>query len=441
MPRSLPIQAFPDASFARGESGFDDVPRFQLRATSLADRLPPVKMVINRCEYRYPFLQAFAATLFRCQTTLLPASNAPPAVAELLVTYPGCAVLNDSQVVDADFPGSSTPMEPPASLVAAIGHTSGSTGRPTAHAKLWGGLCATTALNAASICSVIGSDPGCVRQPWIVATVPPQHMYGFEMTVLLPLLAGFGIHTGRPLLPADVGAALEEVPEPRVLVSTPVHLRSLVDSGVAFPSVAVIVSATAPLSRALAQRVEERLSGTLLELFGSTETCVVATRRTAHEEGWCPHAGVVLAPVDGGTSVRAPWLVHEQFLHDVVELRTDGTFMVVGRCGDLIEVAGKRASLADLTSRLAAIPGVLDAIVFQPLQADETRARRVAALVVAPGLSVQEIKRQFRNEVDAVFVPRPLLVVPVLPRNELGKLPIERLMQAVTGSTRHRRGE
>jgi acyl-coenzyme A synthetase/AMP-(fatty) acid ligase len=313
-------------------------------------------------------------------------------------------------------------------FVAAIGHTSGSTGRPAAYAKTWGGFCATTALNAEAIRAVLPESAASL-QPWIVATVPPQHMYGLEMTVLLPLLAGFGIHGGRPLMPADVAAALEQVPPPRVLVSTPVHLRTLVESGITFPDVAVVVSATAPLSQPLAQRIEQLMHTLLLEMFGSTETCVIATRRTARQGRWRTYPGIELESVQGGTLVCAPWLPREQLLHDIVELHDDRSFTVVGRHGDLVEIAGKRASLADLTRRLGSLPGVEDAVVFQAPAGREDEVRRCAALVVAPGLSAREIARRFRQQVDAAFVPRPLVVVPNLPRNELGKLPLNQLLR------------
>jgi acyl-coenzyme A synthetase/AMP-(fatty) acid ligase len=281
-------------------------------------------------------------------------------------------------------------------------------------------------LNAATIRIAIGNGVP-AQQPWVVATVPPQHMYGFETSVLLPLLSGFGIHAGRPLLPADVAAALEEIPTPRVLVSTPIHLRSLVESGVCFPDVAVVVSATAPLQRELAQRVEGHFRAVLIEMFGSTETCVIATRCTAREEDWRAYPGIQLQPEDGGTLVRAPWLAHGQLLQDIIEMHADGSFRVVGRHSDLVEVAGKRASLADLTRRLVNLPGVKDAIVFQP-ESEGGSVRRCAALVVAPGLSAREVLRRFRLEVDAAFLPRPLVIVPALPRNQVGKLSMGRML-------------
>ena len=431
--RAFPLLFEPGADFARSEGAVVSAAAFRASTASLAQRLPPEGEVANLCENRYRFLVAFAAALLRGRTTLLPSSHAPPAVAEMVAAFPGCCVLDDALVSGGGSSQASGSVDPPTDFVAVIGHTSGSTGRPAAHAKSWSGLCATTALNATTIRAAIAGS-ATAQQPWIVATVPPQHMYGLESSVLLPLLAGFGIHGGRPLLPADVAAALDEVPSPRVLVSTPVHLRSLVESGVCFPDVAVVVSATAPLQRELAQRIEKHLCAVLIEMFGSTETCVIATRRTAQDDGWRAYPGIRLEPVEGGTIVRAPWLAREQLLQDIIEMRADRSFTVVGRHGDLVEVAGKRASLADLTRRLISLPGVEDAIMFQPA-AGNGGVRRCAALVVAPGLSAREVLQRFRREVDAAFLPRPLVVVPVLPRNQVGKLSMERML-ALLGSAR-----
>ncbi len=197
--------------------------------------------------------------------------------------------------------------------------------------------------------------------------------------MLLPLIAGMAVHAARPLFPADIARALGELPAPRVLVSTPVHLRALVESPQQFPEAALIVSATAPLDRALAQAVEAKLGGRLLEIFGSTETCAFASRRTAQDEFWRLHEGVVLEPVANGTLVTAPWHPQPILLQDHLELRGAGEFRVRGRNTDLIEVAGKRASLADLTRRVLAIEGVQDAVVFQPGRGfgrDDTPRRR-----------------------------------------------------------------
>ena len=429
------------AAFARSEGVDISAADFLESAAALSASLAPCGHVVNLCENSYRFLVGFAAAVLRGRTTLLPPSHAPSAVAEMIAAFPECCVLNDASVIGSSHSLSIGPVGSSMDFVAAIGHTSGSTGKPVAHAKSWSGLRVTTSLNAATIRASIGSD-ALGQQPWIVATVPPQHMYGLETSVLLPLLAGFGVHGGRPLLPADVASTLEETPVPRVLVSTPVHLRALTASRVTFPEVAVVVSATAPLPVDLARDVQRRLGAVLVEFFGSTETCVIATRKTASDDGWRPYPGVGVRHGGGGTIVSAPWFSHDQRLHDIVELRRDGTFVVVGRGNDVIEVAGKRASLTDLTRRLQSLDGVNDAVVFQPAGQEAGAVGRCAALVVAPSLTASEIARRMRNMVDAAFVPRPIVLVPKLPRNDVGKLPREQLLEllATSSASRPRRG-
>jgi acyl-coenzyme A synthetase/AMP-(fatty) acid ligase len=317
----------------------------------------------------------------------------------------------------------------PTERVVVIGYTSGSTGRPHANRKTWGMLTAATALNAARVREALRERSEAL--PWILATVPPQHMYGMELSVLLPLVGGMGIHAGRPLYPADIAAALAELPVPRVLVTTPVHLRALLQSGIALPPLDVVVSATAPLSSDVAASVEQRFGATLVEFFGSTETCVIASRRTASEPGWRPYPGVTLQPSDDATQVDAPWFTAPVVLQDVLEMRGDGTFVVCGRNADMVEVGGKRASLADLTRRLLSVRGVSDAIVFQPDRVEGAPVQRLAALVVAEGLDESALVAQLAPAIDPVFLPRPLVFVPRLPRNEVGKLPREQLLAAL----------
>jgi acyl-coenzyme A synthetase/AMP-(fatty) acid ligase len=410
---------------------------FRALALEAAAALPGVRELLNLCEDRRNFLVAFGAAMLRRRTVLLPPSRAAAAIAELRARYPGCETVDDS-FVRARAGMAAT--DDGGDFIAVIGHTSGSTGAPTAHAKSFRSLAATTVLNARTLRTELARQ-GRDGKPWIVATVPPQHMYGLETSVLLPLLAGFGLHCGRPLLPVDVATALAQIDPPRVLVSTPVHLRALADSEVDFPEIAIAVSATASLARPLAERIERRLGAALVEFFGSTETCVIATRMTARDERWRPYPGIRLEAAGDGTTVSAPWLPGGQRLHDVIDVSVDGSFKVVGRGSDVIEVAGKRASLADLSRRLLSLGGVVDAVVFQPPPGEGGVAARCAALVVAPGATAAELARELRAQVDPVFVPRPIVLVPELPRNEVGKLPRDKLLELLaTAASRPRRG-
>ncbi len=400
----------------------------------VAAALPAGAHLVNLCEQRDRFLTAYAAALARRQINLLPPSRAPEAVEEVQASFAGSSRCDDEWMTRAlavrhgsASPVPGAPLRVPDEQIAQIAFTSGSTGSPRAHVKSWKQLMGSTRLNAARIRESLAPRYGDAR-PWIVATVPAQHMYGTEMSVLLPFAADMAVHCGRPLFPAEVAAALAEVPTPRVLVTTPVHLRALAASGQQFPEVGAVVSATAPLDSSLARTIEQKLATVLLEMFGSTETAVIATRRTAREEHWSLYPGVVLTPGSECTAAHAPWFSAPTTLQDVVELVAPGRFAVRGRNVDMIEVAGKRASLADLTRRLLAIPGVEDAVAFQP-DGDAGPVRRVAALVVAPELSADAISAHLSRSIDPAFMPRPLVRVAALPRNELGKLSRDALMR------------
>ena len=161
---------------------------------------------------------------------------------------------------------------------------------------------------------------------------------------------------------------------------------------------------------------------------------MIATRLPATKAAWRLYPGVTAEPAADHTCVRAPWFDRPTLLQDVVEIPAAGRMLLRGRNVDMIEIAGKRASLADLTRRLLAIAGVQEAVVFQPADGEVAaqgvaRVHRVAAAVVAPHLTEQQILGALAQGVDPAFLPRPLLRIPQMPRNELGKTTREQLLQ------------
>jgi len=410
-----------DRTLAFGPRAATPLSAFLGEARALATRLDASEFVVNLCEDRHRFLTGFCAAALRGKATLLPPSRAPEVVAEVQRRHPSNQVLDDAAVaaVIANVPATVDAIpEVAANALAAIGFTSGSTGVPQANPKTWGAFATSNAQNLAALRDLWPTD----AQAQIVATVPPQHMYGMELSVLLPLLGGAAVHEARPFFPADIARALEDATHTRLLVTTPVHLRALVNSGVELPPLVGIVSATAPLPAELAMEAEARFGCEVRELFGSTETCVIARRRTARESSWTPLPGVRIAAFDDATEVSAAHLPAPVLLADRVEVDGDGRFLLRGRQADLLEIAGKRASLGDLTRRLLEVPGVEDGCVFQ-LDAASGEVARVAALVVAPTRDEAAIVDALRAGVDPAFLPRPLRKVAALPRNETGKLP------------------
>jgi acyl-coenzyme A synthetase/AMP-(fatty) acid ligase len=440
--QALPLLEFGDGTriVAWHEGRAVRIAQFLGDVATVVAALPDGRDAINLCEDRYAFLVAFCAVVCKGQTNLLPPSRTKQAIDEVMASYPRSYALGDVALeqqpqgfvrMPALGEGADVDAAPAiaASQVVVIGFTSGSTGLPKPNPKTWASFHASSEQNVRALAHTLDLSPGQVAH--VVATVPPQHMYGIELSILLPLLGPFAVHSARPLFPADVASTLADIPAPRVLVTTPVHLRALLRDPAFLPPIAAITSATAPLTQDLCLEAETRYGAPVLELFGSTETCVIAQRRTACEADWRLHADVTLRPQPDGTLVDAPYFCAPVTLPDVVELLPGHRFRLCGRHADLVEIAGKRASLADLTRRVLALTGVEDAIVLQLDEPDCGGVRRIAALVVAPDRTEAALLNDLRNAIDPAFLPRPLRKVDALPRNETGKLPRSALLAAL----------
>jgi acyl-coenzyme A synthetase/AMP-(fatty) acid ligase len=414
------------------------VPEFLADLERVAAALGSSGHVLNACTDRYHFAVGFAAALSRGKVSLLPPTQTPAMLRQLGDFAPDIVCLTDDADCDIALPRVAYPFaQAPAAgrsgngtlhdipridtgQLAAYVFTSGSTGTPLQYRKTFGPLERCLREGARRL-GLMHSAP-CA----IAATVPPQHMYGFESSVLLPLMSGSILSAERPFYPADIVAVLEALPRPRMLVTTPVHLRALLGADVAVPPADLLLCSTAPLAQALAREAEQRFGTRLLEIYGSTETGQIATRQPTRGPEWQLWPGVRLSLENGVSWARGGHIEQPTRMWDVLETTGHGSFLLHGRVTDLVNIAGKRSSLAYLNHQLNSIPGVEDGAFFH---AEESGAevQRVGACVVAPGLDAAQLQAALRERIDPAFLPRPLLLVARLPRNATGKLPQEAL--------------
>ena len=396
---------------------------FLYRVYSLADELPARRYVIMLTKGHREFLIAFCAAVMRGQTALLPVNDTDVAVAELAGRYPdsyvmldaGRALTLESVAVGslpapngghADFP------DIPADHVAAILQTSGSTGEPQAHEKTWGEM-------------VIGARRWQERfaidaTDYIVATVPAQHMFGFEASIMLPLQTGAGVCGSQPFYPADIAGVLGFANDP-TLITTPVHLRACARDKVDWPLIRRVICSTARLDSRLAEECEAKMQVGVSEIFGSTETGAIASRRTAVDDHWNCLDGIDIELRDAVAHVRYSASGEAVRLDDTIAVIDKSSFDLRGRPTDMVKIAGKRASMSDLSLRLNRIDGIEDGVLLC-CETSEDNVDRLIAVVVAPTLSTRQIRSKLAREIDRVFLPRRVIHVARLPRNAIGKL-------------------
>jgi acyl-coenzyme A synthetase/AMP-(fatty) acid ligase len=426
-------------AFRQGEP--ISVRQFLSDVDQVAQMLPERGHVLNLCRDRYRFAVGLAASMVRGQISLLPPSHNQDMLRQLQASYPDVYCLNEQADPEVALPLCLYPAEPavaaphvsipqiPSDQVVAHVFTSGSTGQPKPHRKRWGPLVRCVRAEGEYL-GLLGEQATSA----IIGTVPPQHMYGLESTVIVAWQTGSAIVADRPFYAADIAQTLAGIPIRRVLVTTPFHLRSLLGEIADLPQVGLMVSATAPLQPQLAIEAERRMGAPLLEIYGSTETGQMAVRRTAKTAQWLAFKGLTLRDQDGTVWVSGGHLDQPTPLNDIVEIASaEGDpsldheaprFILHGRSADMINIAGKRTSLGYLNLQLNAIPGVVDGVFIWPREdAGSESVTRLAAFVVAPSLDAEALKRELRQRIDPAFMPRPLHIVETLPRNDTGKLP------------------
>jgi len=414
---------------------------------ALAGRLRGASAVCNLCSSRLAFLITLLAALRNRSLMVLPASGSESDIAAAMNSQPGTVVVGDAEAgVDpacasalrhgvylacrpdwkpCALSGEDLAWQPSWDAVAVVLHTSGTTGDPQPQSKTLLHLATGALLLAARLAREI--DGGLDVVDHLVCSVPAQHMFGLECSVMLPLVHGTPVLDRRPLLPADVAAAFDEVGR-AAWIATPMHLRSLVQSDEPLPACRFAIVSTMPLGRAVAVQSEQLLAAPVLEIYGSTETGALAMRRSARETRWSPLDGVSLDPVEGATLGRGAHFASPVQLLDEIVVDADGSFTLLGRQADLIKIAGRRASLAGLNLLLQDMPGLEDGVFYLPPTGNPTE--RLCLIYCGPPLERAATRRWLRTRLDPVFLPRDFIRLERMPRSETGKLRLPLLERA-----------
>ena len=411
--------------------------QIHLASAALALRFHKQDTVCNLCTSRVGFLVTWLAALrSNCLQLLPPSGGQADLIAILQSSRNPVVVIEDAQLLQPQWADHARCLvNAPAATQWSMSddvpnwvpdwssqiirlYTSGSTGAPTPQTRTLGQLARGALVLGDRLDAEVQAGLASIKN--IVCSVPPQHMFGLETSVMLSLVHGIAVVDRRPLLPADVKAAFEDVGADSVWITTPLHLRALVSSGEELPNCCVVVASTMALDAAVAAQSETLTQAPVLEIYGSTETGVVAMRRTARDTGWRPVHDVRIDSNESGTQVWGAHFASPQRLNDQIETDEEGNFKLLGRHGDLIKIAGRRASLAGLNLMLCSLPGLTDGVFYLPKTQAQTD--RLVLIHTGPSLDPVATESWLRQRMDPVFLPRAIICVRSLERTDTGKL-------------------
>ena len=387
--------------------------------------------LVSLVRSRYGFAVTLSAAMLDNVPVLLPPSQAQNAVNAVMQGWTAPGFLTQDWQTDRTAP-------PAPGLDQATGpihvFTSGSTGKPATHLKNW-----TILAGGAKLTSDIIERAGLDRSETIIAgTTPHQHMYGLEAAMFTALAHGWCLDEATIFYPDDIHALCDRAAAAGIrniaLATSPAHLRFLAPAIQSSPMIRCVISSTAPLHGDLAHQIEDGDNRQLFEIYGSTETGSLAWRRTSVTDVWQSLAGFELTEHNGTWSASAPHLPDVVPMNDILERRGPG-FRLVGRKSDMVQIAGKRQSLAALNAALGTLPEISDGVVIShPGDGQDQLAIFVVPLAKDadnPDRLHRVVRKHMLRHVDPIFVPRRVHFTDALPRADTGKLRAEDLQSFV----------
>lgn len=379
------------------------------------------------------FLAGFFAVLYAGRPVVLPQSDAPELLMDLMTADD--VLLGDQNELSAfapkfipmkfeNFDGKRTfqPLDPTQSQV--IYYTSGSSSQPKAIEK--------KLIHLEAEAKVLHDMWGCGQGKTFLSTVSHHHLYAFLYSLLWPVCAGFQIsrHTytywGDLLAASAVGD---------YIISSPAHLGrfSLLEE-CAPKSFSYVFSSGAPLDFDSAALSKKHLGTLPIEVYGSTETGGIAYRRQEEESTPWKRFDCVALSCDANNklSVKSPYIDDEAGYQtqDMVSWNDDQTFHLLGRADRIIKVEGKRVSLFEIENKLIKTAFVADAAVLLLKKAHRDELGAVVVLsqlgqdkLTAVGrlAFTRELRKILSLYFDAVLIPRKWRFVDAIPTNAQGK--------------------
>ena len=256
-----------------------------------------------------------------------------------------------------------------------------------------------------------------------VGSVSPQHLYGLTFRVFVSLAAGWAIGRRQCVYPELL---LADSRRECVWIASPALLNRLGegrDWARLRQNVRGIISAGGMLPEATAALLQEKLGFAPHDVYGSTETGVIALRQGGAWE--------LLPEVEASVNaenifqVASPW---SGGVRQTAEPQPDG-FLLLGRQDRIIKLEDKRVSLAQLEHDLLAHGWVADAHCARHPQHGRIAAW---AALSAEGIAalreqgraavVQTLKQHLAKTQDTAALPRYWRFAAALPRNPQAKI-------------------
>ena len=187
----------------------------------------------------------------------------------------------------------------------------------------------------------------------LVATVSQHHIYGFLFTIALPFAAGVPFRRKRIEIPNE----FEKLSDERyIIIAVPAFLKRTNEVEEKLPlNDCFIFTSGGVLLPEVAKKTNEVFGFWPVEVYGSTETSGIAYRQSKNGLEWTPFDNAeIWKNEDGCLVIKSPYIKDPAGFAtaDLVDIHSDGRFILKGRADSIVKIEEKRVSLAEVENRL-----------------------------------------------------------------------------------------
>jgi 3-hydroxymyristoyl/3-hydroxydecanoyl-(acyl carrier protein) dehydratase len=215
----------------------------------------------------------------------------------------------------------------------------------------------------------------------LYSTVNQHHIYGILFSILLPFTLGVPFRRSRIEFPEEM-ENLSDIEY--MIITVPAFLKRAVEmektSGINLKSPWIFTSGGA-LRFETAKKTSEVFGFWPVEVYGSTETSGIAWRQSVNGQEWTVFDNAKISQnQEGCLIIRSPYIKDPAGFEtaDMVEILSDGRFLLKGRIDSVIKIEEKRVSFTEIENRILQSGLASDVCVISM----EDKRQYLAAVVV-----------------------------------------------------------
>lgn len=257
----------------------------------------------------------------------------------------------------------------------------------------------------------------------VKGSVSHNHLYGLTFRIWLPLSIGYLIDTQMVEFPEQL---MDD--SPFIFITSPVFLHYM-DTALSPPTWTFMVSAGGILATQLAQKIFDWSGTAIHEIYGSTETGIIAYReQPSQDSGWQPFSELSLIPCgEQRYQLCSPLLCEHQpfLLDDKLSFTENGRFVLLGRVDRIIKIGEKRVSITEIENKLRQFELIDDVEIVAVQRNNRTYLGAVVVTSIpTEKLSQQQIsawRQELKKCIDPIAIPRFWRQVTTIPLNNQSK--------------------